>query len=200
MWEIAVMVIAYLLGSLQPGLWIGQLFFKTDIRTLGSGNTGTTNTFRVLGVKAGIVVLILDIAKGTLATLIPIWLGLNIHPMFVGVFAIVGHVFSLFLGFKGGKAVATSAGVVLAVQPLLLLFFLIIWVSVLYFSSMVSLASIVTLIVAALASIFVGDWVFTTVVWLAMIIVIVRHRSNIIRIKEGNENKVPWGRHHKKSK
>lgn len=199
MWEIAVIIIAYLLGSLQPGLWIGQLFFKTDIRTLGSGNTGTTNTFRVLGVKAGIIVLILDIAKGTLATLIPIWLGLPIHPMFVGVFAIVGHVFSIFLGFKGGKAVATSAGVVLAVQPVLLLFFLIIWVSVLYLFSMVSLASIVTLIVAAVASLFVGDWVFTTVVWLAMIIVIVRHRSNIVRIKEGKENTVPWGRRHQKN-
>lgn len=193
MLEIAIIVLAYVLGSLQPGLWIGQYFFNKDIREHGSGNTGTTNTFRVLGKNAGLIVLILDMAKGSLATLLPIWLGAAIHPMLAGAFAIVGHVFSIFLRFKGGKAVATSAGVVLAVQPILLLGLAIVWGSVLYLSSMVSLASIITLIVAAIASIFVGDWVFTIVIWIAMIIVIVRHRSNIERIKSGEENKVSFG-------
>lgn len=193
MLEIAIIVLAYVLGSLQPGLWIGQYFFNKDIREHGSGNTGTTNTFRVLGKNAGLIVLILDMAKGSLATLLPIWFGGAIHPMLAGAFAIVGHVFSIFLRFKGGKAVATSAGVVLAVQPILLLGLAIVWGSVLYLSSMVSLASIITLIVAAIASIFVGDWVFTIVIWIAMIIVIVRHRSNIERIKNGDENKVSFG-------
>ncbi|WP_343757122.1 glycerol-3-phosphate 1-O-acyltransferase PlsY [Alkalibacterium iburiense] len=188
-----VILLAYLLGSLQPGLWIGQTFFKKDIREHGSGNTGTTNTFRVLGKTAGIIVLILDMAKGSIATLLPIWFGVAIHPMLAGAFAIIGHVFSIFIRFKGGKAVATSAGVVLAVQPILLLGLAVVWVSVLYLSSMVSLASILTLIVAAIASLFVGDWVFTLVIWIAMIIVFVRHRSNIERIKNGEENKVSFG-------
>ncbi|GAA0372382.1 glycerol-3-phosphate 1-O-acyltransferase PlsY [Alkalibacterium iburiense] len=193
MLEITVILLAYLLGSLQPGLWIGQTFFKKDIREHGSGNTGTTNTFRVLGKTAGIIVLILDMAKGSIATLLPIWFGVAIHPMLAGAFAIIGHVFSIFIRFKGGKAVATSAGVVLAVQPILLLGLAVVWVSVLYLSSMVSLASILTLIVAAIASLFVGDWVFTLVIWIAMIIVFVRHRSNIERIKNGEENKVSFG-------
>lgn len=193
MLEITVILLAYLLGSLQPGLWIGQTFFKKDIREHGSGNTGTTNTFRVLGKTAGIIVLILDMAKGSIATLLPIWFGVAIHPMLAGAFAIIGHVFSIFIRFKGGKAVATSAGVVLAVQPILLLGLAVVWVSVLYLSSMVSLASILTLIVAAIASLFVGDWVFTLVIWIAMIIVLVRHRSNIERIKNGEENKVSFG-------
>lgn len=193
MLEITVILLAYLLGSLQPGLWIGQTFFKKDIREHGSGNTGTTNTFRVLGKTAGIIVLILDMAKGSIATLLPIWFGVAIHPMLAGAFAIIGHVFSIFIRFKGGKAVATSAGVVLAVQPILLLGLAVVWVSVLYLSSMVSLASIITLIVAAIASLFVGDWVFTLVIWIAMIIVLVRHRSNMERIKNGEENKVSFG-------
>ena len=193
MLEILVILLAYLLGSLQPGLWIGQYFYKKDIREHGSGNTGTTNTFRVLGKYAGIIVLLLDMAKGSVATLLPLWFGVAIHPMLAGAFAIIGHVFSIFIRFKGGKAVATSAGVVLAVHPVLLLMLAVVWGSVLYLSSMVSLASIVTLIIAAIASLFVGDWVFTLVMWIAMIIVVVRHRSNIERIKNGEENKVSFG-------
>lgn len=193
MLELLVIIIAYLLGSLQPGLWIGQYFFKKDIREHGSGNTGTTNTYRVLGKYAGTAVLILDIAKGTIATLIPIWLGLQIHPMLVGIFAILGHVFSIFLKFKGGKAVATSAGVVLAVQPLLILALLFVWVGILYLSSMVSLSSIIAIVIAAIISLFLGDWILAVVVWFALLIVLVRHRSNIVRIKNGEENKVPFG-------
>ena len=193
MLELLVIIIAYLLGSLQPGLWIGQYLFKKDIREHGSGNTGTTNTYRVLGKYAGTAVLILDIAKGTIATLIPIWLGLQIHPMLVGIFAILGHVFSIFLKFKGGKAVATSAGVVLAVQPLLILALLFVWVGILYLSSMVSLSSIIAIVIAAIISLFLGDWILAVVVWFALLIVLVRHRSNIVRIKNGEENKVPFG-------
>lgn len=186
-------LLAYLLGSIPSGVWIGKLFYKTDVREHGSGNSGTTNTFRVLGKKAGIIVLVLDILKGTLAALLPIWLGSDIHPMVVGLFAVIGHVYPIFAKFKGGKAVATSAGIALGAQPIFLLCLAVIWGVVLYTSSMVSLASIIAVIIGAIASLFLGDPLFALIVWIAMIIVIVRHKSNIGRIKNGTENKVPFG-------
>ena len=97
------MIIAYLLGSIPSGVWIGKLLYHKDIREYGSGNTGATNTFRILGVKAGTIALIIDVMKGVVATYLPIWLGSDIHPIFIGVFAILGHVFPLYIKFKGGK-------------------------------------------------------------------------------------------------
>ncbi len=115
------MIIAYLLGSIQTGLWIGKAFYHINLREHGSGNTGTTNTFRVLGVKAGLVVLVVDILKGTIATILPVWLGVTaVSPLLIGLFAILGHTFPIFAGFKGGKAVATSAGILLGFAPTLL--------------------------------------------------------------------------------
>lgn len=199
--NILIIVIAYLLGSIPSGVWVGKLFFKIDIREHGSGNMGTTNTFRVLGVKAGTIVMILDIAKGTIAALLPVWLGLELHPMATGIFAVIGHVYPIFAGFKGGKAVATTAGIALGAQPLFVAILIALWAGILYLSSMVSLASIITLVVAAVASLFIGDWIFAVIVWVAMIIIVVRHRSNIERIRKGEENRVPFGRNSsKKSK
>ncbi|SFC46629.1 glycerol-3-phosphate acyltransferase PlsY [Alkalibacterium subtropicum] len=191
--EFFLIAAAYLLGSIPSGVWIGKAFYKTDIREHGSGNSGTTNTYRVLGKWAGTVVLIMDIAKGTLAVLLPLWFGVTIHPMFIGLFAIIGHVYPIFAGFKGGKAVATTAGVALGAQPLFVLVLIMVFAGILYTSSMVSLASVLTLILAAVASLFVGDWVFTAIVWIAMVLVVVRHRANIDRIRRGEENKVPFG-------
>lgn len=194
MLEAFVFILAYLLGSIPSGVWIGKAFFKTDIRDYGSGNTGTTNTFRVLGKKAGTIVLFMDILKGTAAALLPILFGLDhIHPMVAGAFAILGHVYPIFAGFKGGKAVATSAGIALGAQPIFLLSLAVIWGTILYTSSMVSLASIIAVVIGAVVSLFLGDWVFASVAWLAMIVVIVRHKSNIERIKDGTENRVSFG-------
>ena len=191
--ETIMFLLAYLLGSIPSGVWVGKIFFKTDIREHGSGNSGTTNTYRVLGKYAGTIVLILDILKGTIAALLPMWLGSDIHPMVVGLFAVIGHVYPIFAKFKGGKAVATSAGIALGAQPLFLLGLAVIWGTVLFLSSMVSLASIVAVIIGAVASLFIGDPLFALIVWIAMFIVLIRHKSNIKRIKEGNENKVPFG-------
>lgn len=191
--EALVFLLAYLLGSIPSGVWIGKLFFQIDIREHGSKSSGTTNTYRVLGKTAGTVVLFMDILKGTAAALLPVWFGLNIHPMIVGVFAILGHVYPIFAGFKGGKAVATSAGIALGTQPVFLLILAVIWGGLIYTFSMVSFASIISVIIGAIISLFLGDWVFAAVVWLAMIIVIVRHKSNIERIKNGTENRVPFG-------
>ena len=116
-----LILIAYLLGSIQTGLWIGKVFFHTNLREHGSGNTGTTNTFRVLGKTAGTITFLVDMLKGTLAVLLPVWLGVTaVSPLIIGFFAIIGHVFPIFASFKGGKAVATSAGVLLGFAPPLL--------------------------------------------------------------------------------
>lgn len=196
--EITLMIVAYLLGSIPSGVWIGKAFFQTDIREHGSGNSGTTNTYRILGKWAGTIVLVMDIAKGTIAALLPIWFGLTIHPMIIGLFAIIGHVYPIFAKFKGGKAVATTAGVALGAQPLFVLVMILLFGIILYTSSMVSLASVLTFIVAALTAFITGDWMFTLIVWLAMILVVVRHKENIARIRKGEENKVPFGLNQKK--
>ncbi|MGO2603961.1 MAG: glycerol-3-phosphate 1-O-acyltransferase PlsY [Alkalibacterium gilvum] len=196
--EITLMIVAYLLGSIPSGVWIGKAFFQTDIRNHGSGNSGTTNTYRILGKWAGTIVLVMDIAKGTIAALLPIWFGLTIHPMIIGLLAIIGHVYPIFAKFKGGKAVATTAGVALGAQPLFVLVMILLFGIILYASSMVSLASVLTFIVAALTAFITGDWMFTLIVWLAMILVVVRHKENIARIRKGEENKVPFGLNQKK--
>ena len=128
---ILMVVIAYLLGSIPSGLWIGQHFYNKDIRQLGSGNIGTTNTYRVLGPKAGTVVLVVDILKGTLAASQPYLFHSNINPLLIGIFASLGHTVSIFDHFHGGKAVATSAGILLAYNPPMFLLASAIFVAVL---------------------------------------------------------------------
>lgn len=187
------MLIAYLLGSIPSGVWIGQFFYKKDIRDYGSGNTGATNTFRILGPKAGIAALIIDVLKGTIATLIPIYLNTEIHPIFIGVFAILGHIYPLYIRFKGGKAVATSAGVVLALHPWFLLIFLGVFLSILLTTSTVSVASILAVFLAAIGSLFLNDPIFSAVVWILALFIIYLHRENIRRLRKGTESRVPFG-------
>lgn len=106
-----LILIAYLLGSIQTGLWIGKLFFHTNLREHGSGNTGTTNTFRVLGKTAGTITFLVDMFKGTLAVLLPIWLGVTeVSPLVIGFFAIIGHVFQSLLDLKVGRPLRQVLG------------------------------------------------------------------------------------------
>lgn len=200
---IMFLIIAYLLGSIPTGLWIGKYFYGKNLRDYGSGNMGTTNTFRVLGPKAGSVTFIIDMLKGTLATVLPMIFGVSgVTPLLFGFFAILGHTFPLFAGFKGGKAVATSAGILLDLAPLFLLYLLIIFTVVLYLSSMISLASVTAAAAAIISALIFPafhflipfyDWLFTGIIILIAGIIIVRHKDNMIRIKEKNENLVPWG-------
>lgn len=197
------MIIAYLLGSIQTGLWIGKAFYHINLREHGSGNTGTTNTFRVLGVKAGLVVLVVDILKGTIATILPVWLGVTaVSPLLIGLFAILGHTFPIFAGFKGGKAVATSAGVLLGFAPLFLLYLGIVFTISLYLFSMISLSSVISATMAVLSALIFPafgfllpnyDWLFTVLIIIMASIIIIRHRDNMKRIKAHQENLVPWG-------
>ena len=198
-----LILIAYLLGSIQTGLWIGKLFFHTNLREHGSGNTGTTKTFRVLGKTAGTITFLVDMFKGTLAVLLPIWLGVTeVSPLVIGFFAIIGHVFPIFAGFKGGKAVATSAGVLLGFAPLYCVFLLLVFALTLYLTSMISFSSVTAAVVGLITlAVFPAihflldgyDLIFTGVLTIMALIIIFRHTENMGRICRHQENLVPFG-------
>lgn len=196
---ILVLLSAYLIGSIPSGLWIGRLFFNTDIREHGSGNLGATNTFRVLGKKAGLVVTIMDVLKGTAAVLLPLipfFANTGVHPLILGIIAVTGHMFPVFAGFRGGKAVATSAGVVLGYAPMLFAILFVVFFTTLKLSKIVSLTSMVATSVALIYSIvyyFVtGDYALFILIFFLFSFIMYRHRANIQRIKDGTEPKVKW--------
>lgn len=198
---VVMLILSYLIGAFPSGLVIGKLFFKKDIRQFGSGNTGATNSFRVLGRPAGFVVIFLDIFKGFITVFFPIWLPVHAdgpistfftHGLIVGLFAIVGHVYPIYLGFKGGKAVATSAGVVLGVNPILLLILAVIFFAVLKLFKYVSLSSIIAAICCVIGSLIIQDYILLAVGAIVAIILIIRHKTNIVRIFKGEEPKITW--------
>lgn len=192
---ILLSLLAYVIGSIPSGLWIGKVFYKKDIREFGSGNLGATNSFRVLGIKAGSIVTVMDILKGTVATLLPFFFQLHVDHHFwllTGAFAIIGHSFPLFAGFRGGKAVATSAGVILAYAPLLFVAALIIFLLTLKISKYVSLSSMIAALAALLISLFMGDWILIILIACITLFVVWRHRANITRIRNGEEPKIKW--------
>lgn len=193
-----MLVIGYLLGSIPSGVWIGKAFYGKDVRQYGSGNMGTTNTFRVLGKKAGTLVLLLDMFKGTLTACLPLMFHSNANIMLIGLSAIFGHAFPIFAKFKGGKAVATSVGVLLIYNPLFFCISWIIFLLTLYITSMVSVASMVGFTIISIISLFFGDWILIIVAFSLTIFVYVRHWGNIERIKNGTENMVPFGLWYKK--
>ncbi|HGO4070975.1 TPA: glycerol-3-phosphate 1-O-acyltransferase PlsY [Staphylococcus aureus] len=198
---IVMLLLSYLIGAFPSGFVIGKLFFKKDIRQFGSGNTGATNSFRVLGRPAGFLVTFLDIFKGFITVFFHLWLPVHAdgpistfftNGLIVGLFAILGHVYPVYLKFQGGKAVATSAGVVLGVNPILLLILAIIFFIVLKIFKYVSLASIVAAICCVIGSLIIQDYILLVVSFLVSIILIIRHRSNIARIFRGEEPKIKW--------
>jgi len=184
-------IVAYLLGSIPSGLWVGQYFFKKDIRQYGSGNLGSTNAFRVLGKKAGSLVLFCDIFKGFLAMILAltIFKQPDISPLWIASFTVIGHTFPIFASFKGG-------------QPLLLLYGLIIFLVLLAITRMVSLTAMVTITLGVFLSLLFNDWTLTLFAFAIDIFIIYRHRSNIQRILNGTENKVPmpWEQKNKDTK
>ncbi|WP_047770082.1 MULTISPECIES: glycerol-3-phosphate 1-O-acyltransferase PlsY [Limosilactobacillus] len=200
---LGMVIISYLLGSIPSGLWIGQVFYHKDIRKLGSGNIGTTNTFRTLGPKAGTVVLFMDVLKGTLAASQPYILGIShsISPLLIGLFASLGHTVSIFDHFHGGKAVATSAGILLAYNPFLFLVACLIFIGTLLLTSMASAASIIGISAIFIIAMFEHDLILSLVAGFLTLVVLYRHKSNIKRICTGKESLVPFGlvyyrRHH----
>lgn len=189
-------IIAYLLGSIPSGLIVGKVGYDIDIRQHGSGNLGATNAFRILGIKAGIIVTLSDILKGTIATLIPLLVGLflevEVYRLIIGLFAVLGHTYPLFAKFKGGKAVATSAGLILGVSPILFAIIILSFIITLYFSKYVSLSSMVTGIIAIIVAFFLKDIGLFIMTFLLTVFVFYRHKENIKRIKNKTEPKIKW--------
>lgn len=191
------------MGSIPSGLWIGQIFFKINLREHGSGNTGTTNTFRILGKKAGMATFVIDFFKGTIATLLPLIFHVQgVSPLVFGLLAVIGHTFPVFAGFKGGKAVATSAGVIFGFAPLFCLYLAVVFFGTLYLGSMISLSSVTAALAAVLGVILfplIGfllpsyDLLFVVIILALASLIIIRHKDNINRIRNKTENLVPWG-------
>jgi len=188
----ASVVIAYLIGSIPTGLWLGLWFRKTDIRQHGSRNIGATNTLRVLGKGLGITALVCDILKGVVPVLLAGRLSSwEYAPLVCGLAAIVGHVTSPFAGFKGGKGVATSTGVFAALCPVPTVIAVVVFAIVVGATRMVSAGSVCAA-GALTVAVFVFDFsmALRILVTVAAVLVIVRHRTNLQRIVKGQENKV----------
>jgi glycerol-3-phosphate acyltransferase PlsY len=187
-----MILFAYILGSIPSGLIVGKVFYGIDIREHGSGNLGATNTFRTLGKKAGIAVTLADILKGTLAVLLSKWIAPDLHPLIAGVFAVIGHMYPIFAGFRGGKAVATSGGVLLAYAPMMFVILLTVFFISLYISKYVSLSSMMSSVAAITYAIISQDVPLIIVAVVLSTFVFYRHRANIRRIIDKTEPKVKW--------
>jgi glycerol-3-phosphate acyltransferase PlsY len=182
--------LAYLVGSIPFGLIVGRVFYGVDVRQHGSGNVGTTNVFRVLGKKAGVVVMVLDILKGYLpaalaATLFNPW-----YAIFIAAAPVVGHMYSVFLKGSGGKGVATGAGVVLALAPLAFLICFATWIALILVTRYVSVASLtVAFLVPILVILFRDPLPYEIAGVLVAAIVWWAHRGNIRRLLKGTESR-----------
>ncbi|CEI83506.1 glycerol-3-phosphate acyltransferase [Oceanobacillus oncorhynchi subsp. incaldanensis] len=185
-------IIAYLLGSIPFALIIGKLGYKIDIREHGSGNLGATNAFRVLGIKAGSIVILGDILKGTAAAVLPQLFHADAYPLIIGIIAVLGHTYPIFAKFKGGKAVATSGGMILGINPILFIIMIATFLLSLYLSKYVSLSSMITGVVAFFASLFFQNTGLTVVILILTAFVAYRHWANIKRIINGTEPKITW--------
>lgn len=188
---VVLMIVAYILGSIPNALWIGKVFKGIDVREHGSKNTGSTNAARVLGAKLGILTLILDISKGAIPTLIAtMLLDSSISVILVGICAISGHSFSIFMKFKGGKAVATTVGVFIVLVPGAILLAAVIFFLVFGITRYVSLSSMIGAISLPIWIILFYKNIPLTIFGIIIaILIIVRHKSNIQRLLNGTESK-----------
>ena len=185
-------VIAYLVGSIPSGLILGKLFWHTDLRKYGSHNIGATNAWRTLGKVPGIIVFLADSLKGQAGVLLGLSLvGTPLAAVIGGLLAIVGHSFSLFLRFHGGKGVATSLGVLTMLMGNVTLIVFVLWFTIVYMTRYVSLGSVVAgVITPILAALFAYPMEYIVFTVIAALLVIVRHRENIKRLMNGTENKI----------
>ena len=203
-YSISALIAAYLFGSIPTAVWIGQAFYGIDVREYGSGNAGATNTFRVLGKKAGLAVMILDILKGYTATNLAYLIGLSVtgshssvqfanYQLALGITAVMGHLFPIFAGFRGGKGIATLFGMILAVHFPAAMLCVLVFVTVLLISNYVSLSSILSGFTFPLSIIFVFQSPIRSVVLYGMcicVLILVTHQKNIERLLKGKESKV----------
>lgn len=197
--NIFLLLSAYLLGSIPSAVWIGKYFYKIDVREYGSGNAGATNTFRVLGKKAGTIVLIMDIMKGSSAVLLAHFSSytassnqfINLQ-LVLGIASLVGHIFPLFASFRGGKGVATLLGVVLAVHPQAASCSVITFIVILLISSYVSLSSMIAALVFPVSVILIFQTKTPSLIIFSILIaimILITHQKNIERLLRREESK-----------
>ena len=200
--ELLLIVLAYLIGSIPTAVWVSRYFFDIDIRDYGSGNAGATNTFRVLGSKWGSFVMVIDIIKGVVATSLYIvlpyymadeWARTNLM-IGLGLSAVIGHIFPIWAGFRGGKGVATLLGMAVAIQPLVAICCIGVVLLVLYLTRFVSLSSILAGISFMVFILFIfneKEPLYRIFAVLVALMVVLTHQKNIGRILKGTESKVP---------
>ena len=209
--EFILVIIAYLIGSIPTSVWISKSIFNIDIRDYGSGNPGATNTFRVLGSKWGSIVMIVDVTKGAIATslyiLIPYYLTNELARtnlmIILGLASVIGHIFPIWAGFKGGKGVATILGMALAIQPIVALLCLIVFLLTLITTRFVSLSSLIAGIAFMVLILFIfneRETMYRLFAIIVALMVIVTHQKNISRLIKGTENKVQLFKNRNKAK
>ena len=185
-----LLLASYLLGSIPSGLILSRVLNKGDLRKSGSGNIGATNALRVGGRLLGVLTLIFDLLKG----LLTIILAIIFEQKFIAVYGfvcILGHIFPIWLNFKGGKGVATVLGVILGLNPLIALLMSMIWIVIFKFFKISSVASLVSLFVS-IVTLIVIDTNYINSIFLALILILIvyKHKDNIIRLYRGEENKI----------
>ena len=200
--EVLFIFIAYLIGSIPTAVWISRYFFGVDIRDYGSGNAGATNTFRVLGSKWGSIVMSVDVLKGVIATSLYIVIPFYMHNEWdrtnlmvgLGLAAVVGHIFPLWADFRGGKGVATLFGMILAIQPIVAVYCVGVFLLCLYLTRFVSLSSILASIAFAVLILFIfneKEPLYRAFAIAVALLVILTHQKNISRLLRGSESKIP---------
>ena len=208
---VLVFVLAYLLGSIPSAVWIGKKFHKIDIREHGSGNAGTANVIRIMGWKTGIPVLLIDVAKGWTAASLPVFFNLakpdsaaiiNLQIL-AGVIAIIGHIFPVFAGFKGGKGVATVFGTLLALKFFLTLSCFGVFLAMFLVTGIISVSSMAAGLAFPifLFTIFeTPSLVFKIFSVFVATSLLITHRKNIVRLLKGEESRLfKWGKKEKQS-
>ena len=202
-----VLILSYLVGSLPTAIIAGKILKKIDIRDHGSGNAGATNVLRVLGWKAALVVLLIDMLKGYAAVtwivdIIPDVYDIDtkaIYQIMAGAAVICGHIWTIFAGFKGGKGVGTAAGVFFGLQPIPVFICLLVFIGIVYRTKYVSLGSMISALL--LPTILLVQYFFlgkpvpiahSVIAVLLAVLIFIMHRENINRLVEGNENKISF--------
>lgn len=209
--EPILVILAYLIGSIPTSVWISKTIFNIDIRDYGSGNPGATNTFRVLGSKWGSIVMLVDVTKGVIATslyiLIPYYLTNELartnFMIVLGLASVIGHIFPIWAGFRGGKGVATILGMALAIQPIVAIICLVVFLLTLITTRFVSLSSCIAGVAFMVLILFIFNEKETMYRLFAIIValmVIITHQKNISRLLKGTENKVPLFKNRNKTK
>jgi len=195
-----LLLAAYLMGSLTFAVWVGQIFYDVDVREHGSGNAGATNTLRILGKKAGIAVLFLDVLKGVGAVMLAHLMEYNVHSeqyvnlqLVLGISALFGHIFPVYAGFRGGKGIATLLGVVIAINPIAAMYTFLVFIIVLIATRYVSLASMIASTAFPLYIIFIEKTQFLSLIAFSIfisVLVIITHQKNIERLIRREESKI----------